>query len=283
MSSKKIKNENHCSEKSGDFRFFKNSSLQGLVSSKLSAEALEKFQEFDSLLQTVKLDKDSNSTTAGVIELDGKKFFLKRYNNKNFKRKLKNSVRQTRPFKVLKTSQVIGATGIFTPEIYAALNYRRGLLLESSYLLSSFLNSAETAAKVIKSLSGKDKFEIFVDRICDLLVKLHDAGIFHGDVKTSNIIVISNDDKSYDLGLLDLDGSHCYSEALVAKKRTYDLARLISSYFLTCKNRKIAIKNLDELIDYFSQQYSNISGIDLPEDRLIRRTKYLSSRVRIKK
>ena len=217
-----------------------------------------------------------------MIELDGEKYFLKRYNNKNFKRKLKNSIRQTRPFKVLKTSQIINSAGIFTPEIYAALNYRRGLLLEASYLLSSFLDCATTAGRVIESLAGEENFALFVDKICQLLVKIHDAGILHGDVKTSNIIVIYNDDKSYDLGLLDLDGSHCYPDALSSKKRTYDLARLISSYFLTCKSNKITFKNLDELTDCFAQQYSNISGIDLPGERLAQRTEYLSSRVRKK-
>ncbi|MCK4981532.1 MAG: hypothetical protein KAS17_01345, partial [Victivallaceae bacterium] len=224
----------------------------------------------------------SSSTTAGMVELDGHKYFLKRYNNKNFKRKLKNSVRQTRPFKVLKTSQVVSAAGIFTPEVYAALNYRRGLLLESSYLLSAFLDSAKTAGQVIESLTGKEDFEIFVDKICQLLVKIHDAGIFHGDVKTSNIIVISNDDNSYNLGLLDLDGSHCYPETLSFKKRSYDLARLISSYFLTCKSKNLAVKNLDELRDYFAQQYCNVSGMDLPRERLAQRTEYLSTRVRKK-
>ena len=282
MSSQKINSEDHGSNEAGDFRFFKNSSLQGLVSSKLSDEALESFQGLDLLLQQIDLDKDSSSTTAGVVELDGVKYFLKRYNNKNFKRKLKNSVRQTRPFKVLKTSQILSAAGIFTPEIYAALNYRRGLLLESSYLLSTYLESAKTAGQVIERLSGDEKFETFVDKICQLLVTMHDAGILHGDVKTSNIIVIYNDDNSYDLGLLDLDGSHCYTETLSAKKRTYDLARLISSYFLTCKSKTLTVKNLDELRDHFAQKYCSISGMDLPMDRLVRRTQYLSSRVRKK-
>ena len=156
MSSKKTNSEDHSKNKTDEFRFFKNSSLQGLVSSKLSAKALESLQELDLLLQTIELEKDSGSTTAGMVELDGCKYFLKRYNNKNFKRKLKNSVRQTRPFKVLKISQALTLTGIFTPEIYAALNYRRGLLLESSYLLSSFLDCAKTASQEIERLTGKE-------------------------------------------------------------------------------------------------------------------------------
>jgi len=281
MSSQKSNKEDHSSE-SSDFRFFKNSSLQGLVSLKLSAKALESLQGPDLLLQDTKLDKDSRSTTAGVVELDGKKYFLKRYNNKNFKKKLTNSVRQTRPFRVLKTSQSLSEAGVFTPEIYAALNYRHGLLLESSYLLSSYMQSAKTAGQMIESLVGEEKRAVFAEKVCQMLVKMHDAGILHGDVKTSNIIVKPNDDATYDLGLLDLDGSHCYTEALPAKKRSYDLARLISSYFRTCENKPFAIKDLDELIDCFAQKYCAISGIDIPRERLTKRSKYLSSRVRKK-
>ena len=162
--SEKPNKENHSSSSDSDFRFFKNSSLQGLVSLKLSAKALESLQGPDTLLQNTELDKNSSSTTAGVVELDGKKYFLKRYNNKNFKRKLKNSLRQTRPFRVLKNSQILSAAGVFTPEVYAALNYRRGLLLESSYLLSSFLESATTAGQTIERLTGKENFETFADK-----------------------------------------------------------------------------------------------------------------------
>jgi tRNA A-37 threonylcarbamoyl transferase component Bud32 len=282
MSSQITDNENHSSDSSSDFRFFKNSSLQGLVSLKLSAKAIESLQGPDLLLKNTELDKDSSSTTAGMVELDGQKYFLKRYNNKNFKRKLKNSVRQTRPFKVLKTSQALSAAGVLTPEVYAALNYRRGLLLESSYLLSAFLDSATTAGQAIERFTGEENLNIFVDKICKLLIKIHDAGILHGDVKTSNIIVKPNDDNSYDLGLLDLDGSHCYPEALSAKKRSYDLARLISSYFLTCKSHTLAVKDLNELRDCFAQKYCDMSGVILSQERLAQRTEYLSSRVRKK-
>ena len=281
MSSQNNNNENH-SDDSSDFRFFKSSSLQGLVSPKLSVKALESLQEPDLLFDNIELEKDSSSTTAGVIELDGSKYFLKRYNNKNFRRKLKNSLRQTHPFKVLKHSQILSASGVFTPEVFAALNYRRGLLLKSSYLLSSFLGSATTAGKAIERLTGEESFEIFSDKICELLIRIHDAGILHGDVKTSNIIFKPEGGDKYVLGLLDLDGSHCYPEALPAKKRSYDLARLISSYFLTCKHKSLTVKSLDELCECFADKYCVMSGMELSMDRLIRRTKYLSSRVRKK-
>ncbi len=280
--SKNTNNENHSPDSESDFRFFKSSSLQGLVSPKLSAKALERLEEPDSLLEDVELEKDSRSTTAGVIELDGSKYFLKRYNNKNFSRKLKNSLRQTHPFKVLKHSQMLSASGVFTPEVYAALNYRRGLLLQSSYLLCGFLGTATTAGKAIERLTGEKSFETFSDKICELLIKIHDSGILHGDVKTSNVIIKPESGDNYVLGLLDLDGSHCYSEALPAKKRSYDLARLISSYFLTCKHKSLAVKNLDELCECFAAKYCAMSGMELSMDRLVRRTKYLSSRVRKK-
>ncbi len=280
--SKNKNNENHSPDNSSDFRFFKNSSLQGLVSFKLSEKVLEGLQEPDLLLRDIELDKDSSSTTAGMIELNGNKYFLKRYNNKNFKRKLKNSLRQTRPFRVLKNSQILNAAGVFTPEIYAALNYRHGLLVKSSYLLSSFLGSATTASKTIERLAGEKSFEIFADKICELLLKIHDAGILHGDVKTSNIIFKPKGGDAYELGLLDLDGSHCYSDALPPKKRSYDLARLVSSYFLTCKHRSLPVKNMDDLCECFAEKYCVMGGIELSMERLVRRSKYLSSRVRKK-
>ncbi|MDD5597414.1 MAG: lipopolysaccharide kinase InaA family protein [Victivallaceae bacterium] len=277
MGSQQKNQENHCND--GDFRFFKNAFLQGMVSLKLSPGALEQLQELDSLLRNAKLDKDSHSTTAGVVELDGKKYFLKRYNNRNLQRKLKNSVRQTRPFRVLRSSQLISAVGILTPEVYAALNYRRGLLIESSYLLSSFIESAKTANHFIERLAEKENFEDFAGKICQVLVKIHNTGIMHGDVKISNIL-IKYDGGSCELGLLDLDASHYYNNALSRRRRIRDLARLISSYFLSCKSRDLKVPGLDELIEYFAGRYHTVSGISLHGDRLIRRTEYLSKRVR---
>lgn len=265
----------------GDFRFFKNAFLQGMVSAKLSPGALEQLQELDSLLQKAALDKDSSSTTAGVVELAGNKYFLKRYNHPNLQRKLKNSVRQTRPFRVLKSSQLISAAGVFTPEIFAALNYRRGLLLESSYLLSGFIESAKTANHFIEKLTAKADLENFAGKICQLLVKIHNAGIMHGDVKISNILM-KYDGQAYELGLLDLDASRCYNEALSVRKRVRDLARLVSSYFLSCKSRDLKAPGLDELIEFFAGKYHAVSGISLHGDRLTRRTEYLSKRLRKK-
>jgi tRNA A-37 threonylcarbamoyl transferase component Bud32 len=265
-----------------DFRFFKNSCLQGLISGKLPDEALAGLQELDVLLQNTELNKDSRSTTAGAVELGGKKYFLKRYNNKTFKRKLKNSVRQTRPFKVLKSSQQVSAAGVFTPEVFAALNYRRGLLLESSYLISGYLESAATVVKILEELTYEGKLAEFMETSCRILVQIHEAGILHGDAKISNILIIPKPDNSYDLGLLDLDGTRCYSEALPARKRVRDLARLVSSLFTSCQNRKLDVMPLADLTAVFAEKYNDISGLNLAGDRLSRRTEYLSARVRKK-
>jgi tRNA A-37 threonylcarbamoyl transferase component Bud32 len=280
MSSQQENQEDH--RNNGGFRFFKNSFLQGMVSLQLSHEALEQLQELDSMLEKAELDKDTGSTTAGVIELDGRKYFLKRYNNPDLQRKLKNSVRQTRPFKVLKSSQLISAAGVMTPEVYAALNYRRGLLLESSYLICSYLESAKTANHFIEELIEEEKFRNFAGKICQILTKIHNAGIMHGDVKISNILM-KYDGESYELGLLDLDASRCCgNESLSPRRRIRDLARLISSYSLSCRSRDLKVQELDELIKYFADRYYNVSGISLHGDRLTRRTEYLSKRVRKK-
>ena len=280
MSSEKNKTKNHHSN--GDFRFFKNASLQGFISLRFSEKAITNLSELDSLLEKAKLDKDSKSTTAGVIKLDGKQYFLKRYNNKNFQKKLKNSVRETRPFKALKTSRALNEIDVFTPEIYAALNYRRGLLLESSYLVSSFVESTKTADKIIEDLVEEQGFSIFVDKACQILTKIHDAGIMHGDIKISNILVMPKTDDSYEIGLIDLDGSSCFPKALSKGKRIYDLARLISSYFRSCRDRRLATQDLVHLSQKFIDKYQELTAIDLAGNSLSKRVQYLSTRVRKK-
>lgn len=280
MSSQTANGGNH--DRGGGFRFFKDAFLQGFVSAKLSPTAVAGLQQLDSLLKTGTLVKDSKSTTAGVIELDGSKYFLKRYNNKNFQRKLKNSVRQTRPFKVLRASLAVAAAGVFAPEVYAALNRRRGLLIEASYLLSSFPASSQIASRVMDNLAGAGRFEAFAHEICRVMTRIHGAGIMHGDIKISNILITPAADGSYEIGLLDFDGSCCYPEALSVKRRALDLARLISSYLLTCRHQSLPVKHLEELIEHFAREYQEISGLDLRGERLSRRTEYLTTRVRKK-
>ncbi|MDD5727097.1 MAG: lipopolysaccharide kinase InaA family protein [Victivallales bacterium] len=281
--SRKIDNsENHCSPGDSDFHFFKNSCLQGMVSGKLPDAALAGLQELDLLLANSKLAKDTRSTTAGAVELGDRKYFLKRYNNKTFKRKLKNSIRQTRPFRVLKTSLCITAAGIFTPEVFAALNYRRGLLLESAYLLTGYLETATTAPQMLEDFTEKSNLDKFTDVSCRMLAQIHKAGILHGDAKISNILIIPDSGNSYQLGLFDLDGSHCYSGALPVRRRIRDLARLISSLSASCRDRGLKIMPLSELTAGFAAKYREVSGLNLASNRLTDRTEYLSARVRKK-
>jgi tRNA A-37 threonylcarbamoyl transferase component Bud32 len=281
MSSLKNNSEDHCSY-DGDFRFFKNAFLQGLVSHKLPDEVLEKLQDPNALLEQIELHKDSNSTTAGAIQVKDQKYFLKRYNNKDLTRKLKNSVRKTRPFKVLKITQAVNKSGVFAPEVFAALNHRRGLLIESSYLLSSYLENATTASQMLDKFIDEDSFEKFNEKLCNAFIKIHDAGIVHRDAKLSNILILNCNSDSFDIGLLDFDGSRDYSEKLSHKERVRDMARIISSFFLTGKSQGLPVKPLDKLIDVFAAKYADISGIELQGERLTRRTKYLSTRVRKK-
>ncbi|MCP3964983.1 MAG: hypothetical protein GY750_10725 [Lentisphaerae bacterium] len=269
----------HCRSDDSDFYDFKTGNTKGLVSKSLPQNLQHLLENPDDLFDMDNLFKNSTGTTAGPVTLGDKQYFLKRYNNRSLKHQVKNSLRLTRPFKVLATSAKIHQTGVFVPKVIAALEIKKAMVLDKSYLLTEMLTNIPTAAQHIEFIIKKIQEDAFTAGICESLARLHTAGIAHGDPKMTNLLVFQIGDHM-DIGFLDLDGATLRDEPVPENIRIRELARVISSWLKTCRDLRLPHDKLNVLIAKYTKAYEEVCGKDLSSTRLNDRTEYLVKRVR---
>ncbi|QSH41709.1 lipopolysaccharide kinase InaA family protein [Lentisphaerota bacterium ZTH] len=269
----------HCRSGGSDFYSIKSGRVNGLVARSLPASDFDSINNPDTLFNLENLTKDSVGTTAGPVVIAGRNYFLKRYNNRNIKHRIKNSLRLAKPFKVLAASVKFREAGVFVPEVIAALEKRKALLVESSYLLTEMLHEIHTAANQIENIVKNLHEEAFIQSTCTSLAKIHSEGIVHGDPKMTNLL-ISAKGNSFETGFLDLDGAILSENPVPDSLRIKELARVISSWLKTCRDLRLPHDKLDVLVKKYAESYLELAGVDLFGNKLLDRTEYLVKRVR---
>jgi len=158
----------------------------------------------DRLLDEGQIFKAGNTVRAARIELNGKSYFLKRFNCKGFGYRLKNAFRRSRAVRSWLVSWGFRHRSLPVPEPLICLEERRLRLLGRSYILFEFIEQTESLAKIWPQLDAAARRGLLT-RLALLLGRLHLFGGLHGDLKWSNILVCGQTDK--ELYLIDLDGS----------------------------------------------------------------------------
>ena len=168
--------------------------------------------------------KEGNKVKAGIVET----FFVKRYKNSGIFNQLRSYFKSPRPFKVLSGAEKIFASGIETPEIYAALISWKFFRRED-YLVTSLLKGKNIFLDQMLAAGRKDEvWQLILTGFLPALAKLHDSGAIHGDLSMRNLYL----SPSGGPGLIDLDGVKIFSLPVKDKYREEEIARLTSSFFM---------------------------------------------------
>ena len=177
----------------------------------------------DRLLDEGQIFKAGNTVRAARIELNGKSYFLKRFNCKGFGYRLKNAFRRSRAVRSWLVSWGFRLRSLPVPEPLICLEERRLRLLGRSYILFEFIEQTEPLAKLWPRLDVCARRGLLV-RMALLLGRMHLFGGLHGDLKWSNILVRGQGGK--ELYLIDLDGSKIVGPGKLRGKRK-DLERFL--------------------------------------------------------
>ncbi len=159
----------------------------------------------DRLFHEAPILKPGSRTHAGVVEIAGVKFVLKRYNCRGWFYRLGNAFRRSRALRAWLVNWDYLVRGLPVPVPLLCLEERRWRLLERSYVLMEFVEEALTLRERWAGLAEKEKFE-FVESCGEMMGRMHRTGMLHGDLKWDNILVgeIPSRDTAR---LVDLDGS----------------------------------------------------------------------------
>lgn len=174
------------------------------------------------LLAHGQLLKAGNSATVFAADIDGKRYVLKRYRNKDLWRTLRRLWRTSRAARCWYFSHALAFAGIDTPRAVALVEVRKhGAIAEAWF--------------ITEAVEGKDLLTLWQQQspdaqalacIHNLFGLLKKTGIEHGDMKATNILAA--DGKYY---LIDLDGAREVSGKKARDKaHRHDVERFLRNW-----------------------------------------------------
>lgn len=216
-------------------QIFRNQNLTGIIteqgkqfiSSDMTADLLDRLME-----QGLSL-KDSPTTTAALITLPGSETsaFLKRNNNKGFRFTCRYLFRPARVFHAAKAAVVFEQYGIKTPRVFMAAEKKKGLLLQSGYIITETIQNVKSVHHMLwGSDQPREIVDCFLPWAAKTVAKLHQLGIEHGDLKLVNFYCCGDwHDPESSCGIWDLD-SVKIGKRVEPEKVNREIARIFFSF-----------------------------------------------------
>ena len=144
--------------------------------------------------------KHDDTTTVAIVEERQLRWVIKRYNTKSLWHAVRRIARRSRAVNSWDMSGQLREASISTPARIAYIENRFGPLRGRSYFINEFIEADDVLTTIEKEeRSGTRSTELLM---VALFEKLHESGIYHGDMKSTNILVSSGD-----IVLLDFDAA----------------------------------------------------------------------------
>lgn len=167
--------------------------------------------------------KDGRTVKAAKVEINGKSYFLKRYNCKGNLYRIRNTFRRSRAVRTWFATWGLTVRNVPVPKAFACLEERHFGLLERSYLLYEYVDG-NRLCDVWPLLDDFGKRRM-LSKLAITIGNMHLFGGFHGDLKWPNILV-SEMRGRFNITLSDLDGSRIFAK-LNAQKARRDIMRFL--------------------------------------------------------
>jgi len=158
--------------------------------------------------------------------------YVKRYNAFSWRYKLVSLFLRSAALRSLRGAFVLGRIGVHTAKPLAVLESRRWGILSESFFISEEIASGFTIdnywwdnLRLLSGVIGFRRRRRFLRNLAGLFCRLHNAGIYHNDLKDANILVVTDATGSEVFYLLDLEGvQDCFY--LSQRRRVKNLVQL---------------------------------------------------------
>jgi len=153
------------------------------------AEPQEFVAQVDGLMAKGEVLKDGNTCYISRLTWNGHDVVVKRYNHKGLIHSLRHTLKTSRARQGWRHAHRLGILGVSTPKPLAYIERRKGPLVWSSYLVTEYT----TGRKLYYFLRDGDvparECSATLDQVGQVLTRLAEYGITHGDLKPSNILL----------------------------------------------------------------------------------------------
>jgi tRNA A-37 threonylcarbamoyl transferase component Bud32 len=178
----------------------------------------------DRILDQGMILKDGRTVRAARVDIDGHRYFLKRYNCKGWGYSLRNAFRRSRAERTWLNTWGFLLRHLPVPKPLICLEERHMRLLGRSYVLSEYLEDARPLNRVWEEFDEPYRRAILI-HIAMLLGRIHRFGGVHGDLKWNNLLITILNGKPRVI-FSDLDGSRMIPAAS-RLKRIKDVRRFL--------------------------------------------------------
>jgi len=198
----------------------------------------------DRLFADAIIVKPGSRTHAGIIEIDGQSYFLKRYNCRGWGFKIKNIFRRSRAIRAWYAAWAFLAKDVPVARPLVCLEERRFRLLGRSYVLMDYAFKSKRLREIWSETSEAERITLLRNLVA-LLGRMHRCGCIHGDLKWDNILI--GDITTGEAILVDMDGSRSFARPRIKKARK-DLERFMLELSET--------SGTEEYVDFFYRSWS---------------------------
>jgi tRNA A-37 threonylcarbamoyl transferase component Bud32 len=198
------------------------------------AEPIDFVEQIDVLMDKGQILKNGDTTYVSRLTWNGKDVVVKRYNHKGLIHSLRHTIKGSRARRCWLHAHRLRMLNIPTPKPIAFIEQLKGYLLRQSYLVTEYVDGQKLYYFLRNGSVAQQQHSAVTQQIMDLLNKLGQYRITHGDLKHTNIL-ITNDGPV----LTDLDGMRVHKWNWTCNLRqAKDLARFeknVSSVVVTDK------------------------------------------------
>ena len=186
-----------------------------------SADLVSFLRNPDAWIAKGELLKGGNSATVICAPMDGRSVVIKRNNMKHLSYWLRRCLRTSRCRINWRNAHLLRISGIETPEPIAFVERRWGPFRFEGYYVCAY----DSSPSVEKKYASKPPTQPELDRFSELFKRMSLARIYHGDLKSSNLLVT---DKG--IALIDLESMKTGSAFNIAILQQKDRNRFLKNW-----------------------------------------------------
>jgi tRNA A-37 threonylcarbamoyl transferase component Bud32 len=180
----------------------------------------------DAFLSAKSMLKNGNTCTVCLAVIDNVRLVIKRYNIKNLWHGISRAFRPTRAAVSWANAHRLQLLGIATAKPVALIETRRFGLRGRAYFLTEYVDAPDMLVFFKKTIDGAMRAKA-VKELVQLFYQLYLLNISHGDMKATNIKVLS-DGRSL---LIDLDSMKQHRHTFIAHQaHVRDLKRFMQNW-----------------------------------------------------
>jgi tRNA A-37 threonylcarbamoyl transferase component Bud32 len=152
-------------------------------------ESMPRFvREVDALMGQGQFLKNDRASFVSRVRWNGQEVVVKRYNRRGFWHSLRHTIKGSRAKRTWLHAHRLVSLGVATPEPLAYFDEYRGRLLRRSYFVTRFVPGPHVYQMLRDPTVADEQKQGIHDQILDLLSRLAEHGISHGDMKHTNIL-----------------------------------------------------------------------------------------------